>query len=71
MTGSSLSITSSVLLGSGWSPTGLAVVEPASKLVVFYEYEGIYYIVDEGPGNAVVSVSTGKRYYSAVYIVGS
>ena len=71
MTGSVISAVSTVTLGvSGWAVTGLLALEPVSKLMIFYEYEGTYYIVDELAGHAKVNVPTGLRYKMATYMVG-
>ena len=51
-TGTTLAIDTNVILGTGWSPIALVPVEVVQKLIVFYEFEGIYYIVDEGAGHA-------------------
>ena len=70
MTGTTLAIDATIILGTGWSPIALVAVEVVQKLIVFYEYEGIYYIIDEGVGHAKQSVAFGKRVYGATYMEG-
>ena len=67
---STLSIDFSVVLGTGWSIKALVAVEAVQKLIVFYEFEGVYYIIDEGAGHAKQAVVSGKRVYGAEYMDG-
>ena len=65
-----ITLDSTIVLGTGNSPSGLAAVEPVAKLIVFYEFENIYYIVDEGAGHAKQAVASGVANHGAVYMHG-
>ena len=51
-TGTTLAVESSVALGTDYWPIAIVPLEEVQKLIVFYETEGTYFIIDEGAGHA-------------------